>query len=84
MQAKVIFINLNKLQKIAMNQGGTILVPGVLKGLDIAHKKFGKLPWRMLFEPAIKLARDGFRIHEMLAMAINKKADYIFPNLGLR
>ena len=65
-------------------QGETILVPGVVKGLWEAHQRHGKLPWKMLFDPAIRLARDGFRIHEALAMAIEKKRDYIMTNLGLR
>jgi gamma-glutamyltranspeptidase/glutathione hydrolase len=34
-------------------------IPGVVRGLEAAHEKFGKLPWRELVEPAVKLARDG-------------------------
>jgi gamma-glutamyltranspeptidase/glutathione hydrolase len=34
-------------------------VPGVLAGFDAAHRQFGRLPWKVLFEPAIRLARDG-------------------------
>ncbi|XP_065069669.1 glutathione hydrolase 1 proenzyme-like [Rhopilema esculentum] len=65
-------------------QGETILVPGVLKGLWEAHQRFGRLPWKDLFQPAIKLARYGFRIHPALAKAIEKKNDFIDSNLGLR
>eukprot|EP00794_Sanderia_malayensis_P007868 gene7868-8718_t len=65
-------------------QGETILVPGVVKGLWEAHKRFGKLPWKDLFQPAIKLAKTGFRIHGALAKAIEKKNDFIDSNLGLR
>ena len=28
-------------------------IPGVVRGLEAAHKKFGKLPWRELVEPAV-------------------------------
>jgi len=39
--------------------GRTILVPGFMKGLEEAHKKFGKLPFHRLFENAIKIAEEG-------------------------
>jgi gamma-glutamyltranspeptidase / glutathione hydrolase len=34
-------------------------VPGVVAGLAMAHKKYGKLPWADVLAPAIALARDG-------------------------
>lgn len=37
-------------------------VPGTVAGLDHAHRKWGKLPWAKLVEPAITLARDGVRL----------------------
>jgi gamma-glutamyltranspeptidase/glutathione hydrolase len=35
-------------------------VPGTVAGFWEAHQRFGKLPWRKLVEPAIKLAEQGF------------------------
>ena len=35
-------------------------VPGTLPALKQAHERYGKLPWRELFEPAIDLAERGF------------------------
>ncbi len=37
-------------------------VPGTVAGLWAAHRKLGKLPWKMLLAPAIRLAHDGFPI----------------------
>jgi gamma-glutamyltranspeptidase/glutathione hydrolase len=35
-------------------------VPGTVRGLALAHRKYGSKPWRQLVRPAIRLARDGF------------------------
>ncbi|KAI9738371.1 MAG: hypothetical protein M1834_008874 [Cirrosporium novae-zelandiae] len=39
-------------------------VPGELRGLEHIHKKHGLLPWSKVVQPAIDLARDGFRVTE--------------------
>eukprot|EP00794_Sanderia_malayensis_P007866 gene7866-8716_t len=65
-------------------QGETVLVPGVLRGLEHAHKKFGKLPWDVLLAPAIEVCERGFKIHEALGHAIEKKDTYIMDNPGLK
>ena len=50
-------------------------VPGTVYGLYLAHQKFGKLPWKELIKPAIKLASDGFDITPTLAKSINTYKD---------
>jgi len=51
--------------------GRSVGTPGVLRALELAHKKHGRLPWAQLFEPAIKLAEQGFtispRLHQLIA-----------------
>jgi gamma-glutamyltranspeptidase/glutathione hydrolase len=37
-------------------------VPGALAAMAKAHAQSGKLPWAALFQPAIRLARDGFTV----------------------
>ena len=41
-----------------------VAVPGSVAGLFEAHRRFGKLPWSALVEPALRLAREGFVIDE--------------------
>jgi gamma-glutamyltranspeptidase/glutathione hydrolase len=40
--------------------GRSVGVPGVLRMLELAHRQHGTLGWRELFEPAIRLAEQGF------------------------
>lgn len=51
--------------------GRSVGTPGVLRALELAHQKHGRLPWAKLFEPAIKLAEQGFaispRLHQLIA-----------------
>jgi gamma-glutamyltranspeptidase/glutathione hydrolase len=47
--------------------GRAVGVPGVLRMLAMAHAAHGKLPWAVLFRPAIALAEDGFAISPRLA-----------------
>ena len=54
----------------AIPGGLSVGIPGVVKMLEMAHKKYGKLPWAKLFEPAIKLAEDGFPVGPKLARTI--------------
>ena len=46
--------------------GRSVGTPGVLKMLAKAHQQHGKLPWARLFDPAIKLAKNGFTISPRL------------------
>lgn len=51
--------------------GRSVGTPGVLRALEMAHKKSGHLQWAKLFEPAIRLSEQGFaispRLHSLIA-----------------
>ncbi|MFL6754249.1 MAG: gamma-glutamyltransferase [Sphingomicrobium sp.] len=55
----------------AVPGGKSVGVPGNIRMMAIAHQQHGKLPWAVLFEPAIRLARDGFKITPRLYNALN-------------
>lgn len=54
----------------AVLSGLSVGVPGVLRALYAAHEKYGKLPWKDLFDPAIKLADNGFHVSQRLAVLL--------------
>jgi len=54
----------------AVDGGLSVGTPGVLRMLEAAHKAHGKLPWKDLFEPAIKLSEDGFAISPRMSISI--------------
>jgi gamma-glutamyltranspeptidase / glutathione hydrolase len=47
-------------------------VPGTVRGLELAHKKFGRLSWKDVVSPAVALA-DGFTISTDLARSLNRE-----------
>lgn len=44
----------------AVPGGRSVGVPGALRGMALAYRQGGRLPWARLFQPAIRLARDGW------------------------
>ena len=44
----------------------SVTVPGAVEGWSQAHKRFGRLPWKDLFAPAIQYAEHGYAVPEII------------------
>ncbi|MBA4602294.1 gamma-glutamyltransferase [Thermoactinomyces mirandus] len=63
-------------------------VPGFVKGMELAHDKYGKLPMSKLIQPAIELSEQGFEVTNILSSRIRAaqyrlpvdKLGHMFPN----
>lgn len=54
----------------AVRSGLSVGVPGVVQLLETVHRKHGRLPWAQLFEPAIRLAENGFEVSSRLHLML--------------
>jgi gamma-glutamyltranspeptidase/glutathione hydrolase len=58
----------------AVRGGLSVGTPGLLKILKESHEKYGKLPWKKLFEPAISVAKNGFVVDERMYLLAKQVA----------
>lgn len=58
----------------AIPGGKSVGVPGNVSMMAEAHRLHGKLKWREIFQPAIRLARDGFVVSERLTAFLDRFA----------
>lgn len=56
--------------ELAQASGKSIGTPALIPMLRLAHEHHGKLPWAKLFEPAIRLAENGFVVGPRLAKSL--------------
>jgi gamma-glutamyltranspeptidase / glutathione hydrolase len=67
----------------AIPGGRSVGVPGNVALMAEAHRRHGKLPWRRLFVPAIRLAQGGFTISPRLRQFLDRYRpnDNVAPEL---
>jgi gamma-glutamyltranspeptidase/glutathione hydrolase len=61
----------------AVPGGRSVGVPGALRGMALAHRQGGVLPWATLFGPAIRLARDGFAVTPRLVNGLARNGRHV-------
>src|SRR5688572_12427485 len=78
-------VYLDKNGNLIKGEGGSLVgyraagVPGTVRGMDLALKKYGsgKLTWAQLVEPARRLAANGFTVTYSLARSLRNSQDYL-------
>src|SRR5262245_14929315 len=56
-------------------QGATaVAVPGVVSGMGLAHAEYGRLPWRDLLAPAVRLAKEGLLVDWVFTLLVTSVA----------
>nr|WP_326525736.1 gamma-glutamyltransferase [Sphingomonas sp.] len=65
----------------AVAGGKSVGVPGAVRGMAMAHRTGGKLPWARLFDPAIRLARDGWQLTPRFVDGLARNGGHIMPEL---
>lgn len=53
--------------------GRSVGVPGVLRMLELAHRRHGRLHWSELFDAAIRVAEEGFALSPKLHAALERE-----------
>ena len=82
-----IFIKDNKAIEFcdAATSGISVGVPGLVKLLEVVHKKHGKLAWGELFTDSINLAQNGFTVSTRLSNVIGMGcSDKLLQNTNTR
>ncbi|MDN7350065.1 gamma-glutamyltransferase [Acetobacter senegalensis] len=65
----------NVIPDLSITGWKAVAVPGTVAGLDHIHRKWGRLSRKVVMEPAIKLARDGFVLGEGDVALLNTSTD---------
>ncbi|MGB3759672.1 MAG: gamma-glutamyltransferase [Rivularia sp. (in: cyanobacteria)] len=58
--------------------------PGTVAGMYEVHRRYGKLPWKTVVQPSIKLAKDGFLVSDKFVQAVKRRKKMIANNQEAR
>lgn len=58
-------------------EGRKTLVPGFMAGIEAMHKRFGRLPFAQLFQPAIWYAENGVTVSPLLASYFTSQSKFL-------
>src|SRR5215831_5977471 len=61
-----------------------VTVPGCVDGWAKLHQRFGKLPWKTIFAPAIYYAKNGFPVTEIIQETWHEEAKKLAGDVGGR
>ncbi|MGH6815430.1 MAG: gamma-glutamyltransferase [Hyphomicrobiaceae bacterium] len=68
----------------AVHSGLSIGTPGLVRLLETVHRRHGRLPWARLFDPAIRLADNGFQVSERLHAQLRERGAAAFDPAARR
>lgn len=81
-EPKDFFYKGDRVPNASVNGHLSVATPGLIRGIWEVHQSHGSLPWKELFQDAIKLAQDGFVVYPNLEKAINRRIKILnaFPS----
>ena len=69
------FLKQKGIERLPPHSIHTVTVPGAVAGWAALHLRYGKLPWKTLFQAAIAHAREGFPVSERVALLWNQLSE---------
>ena len=80
---KLEYFKENNIEKIPSYGPLSVSVPGCVDGWFEIHDMFGKLPMADILQPAIKYAREGFPVTEIIAWQMKRNLEILkdYPNI---
>ena len=66
--AKAKYLRKKNISVINSEMPEAITIPGAVAGWSLLHKEYGYMPWKELFDPAIKFSLNGVSVHERVAL----------------